>query len=65
LPYHSCRQVEDLQDISCCFEQRNLAVTSTIYTSVASSKVIKACFVHSRGCLSGNSSSKLPQVTTS
>jgi len=37
----------------------------TIYTSVASSKVIKACFFPSGGCLSGNSSPKIPVLTTS
>jgi len=65
LPYHSCRHVENLQDISCCFEQRNSAVTSTIYRSIASFKVIKACFVHSLGGFSANSSAKAPELTTS
>jgi len=32
---------------------------------VASSKVISAFFVHSRGCLLGNSSGKIPELTTS
>jgi len=36
-----------------------------MYASVAFSKVIKVCFVHSRGCLSGNSSTKIPELTTS
>jgi len=65
LPCHSCRHVENLQDISCCFEQWNSAVTFTIYPSVVSSKLIKACFVHSQGCLSGNSAAKIPELTTS
>jgi len=43
----------------------NWAVTSTIYQAVASSKVIEACFIHSRGCLSGNASVKIPKLTTS
>jgi len=43
----------------------NLAVTSTIHASVASTTVIAACFVHSWGGLSGNSSSKLPELTSS
>jgi len=65
LPCHSYRYVENLQDISCCFQGWNSAVTSTIYASVASSKVINPCFVHSQGCLSGNSSAKIPELTTS
>jgi len=32
---------------------------------VASSKVINACFIQSWGCLSGNSSAKIPELTTS
>jgi len=32
---------------------------------VASSNVINACFVHSQGCWSGNSSAKIPELTTS
>jgi hypothetical protein len=65
LPCHSCRHVENLQDISCCFQQWNSAVTSTIYASVASSRVSRACFVHSRVCLSGNPSAEIQQLTTS
>jgi len=65
LPCHSCRHVENLQAISCCFYQRNSGVTSTIYASVAFSKVINACLVHSRGCLSRNSSVKIAELTTS
>ena len=65
LPCHSCRHVENLQDISCCFWQWNMAVTSTIYASLASSKVINTCFVHPQGCLSENSSAKIPQLATS
>jgi len=40
-------------------------ITSTIYDSVASSKVFRACFVHSWGRLSRNSSAKIPELTTS
>ena len=40
-------------------------MTSTIYTSLASSKVIKACFVCSQGHLSRNSSAKILELTTS
>jgi len=65
LPCHSCRHVENLQDIRWCFYQWYSAVTSTIYASIASSKVIKARFVHSQGRLSGNSSAKIPELTTS
>jgi len=41
------------------------AITSTIYSSVASSKVVKTWFVHSLGCLSLNSSAKIPELTSS
>ena len=64
LPCHSSRHVEILQEISCCFQQRDLAITSTIYSSTASSKVIKSCVFHSWGCLSGNSSVKMSALTT-
>jgi hypothetical protein len=65
LPCHHCRHVEYLQEISCCFKHCDAAMTSTIDTSVASAKVIKACLVDSRGFFSGNSSTKLPELTTS
>jgi len=42
-----------------------VAITFTRYASVASSKVIKACFVHWWGCLSGNWFAKIPDLTTS
>jgi len=64
LPCHRCRHVEYVQEISCCLKQWDAAITSTIYASVASSKVIKACLVHSHGCLSGNWSVKIPELTT-
>ena len=41
------------------------AITSTIYASVAFSRVVKACFVHSRGFLWLNSSTKIPELATS
>jgi len=41
------------------------AVTSTIYTFVASSEGIKAYFVHSRGCLSPKSYPTMPELPTS
>jgi len=65
LPCHSSRHVENLPEICCCFEQWDSAITSTIYASVASSKVNTASFVHSWGCLIWNSSTKLPELTTS
>jgi len=40
------------------------AITSTMYASVASSSVVKACFVHFRGFLSLNSSAKIRELTT-
>jgi len=65
LPCHSSKHVENLQDISCCFRKWESAITSTIYASVASSKVFKASLVHSRWRLSPNSSAKMPELTTS
>jgi len=40
LPCHISRHVENLQEISCCFWQWDSTITSTMYASVASSKVI-------------------------
>jgi len=54
LPCHSSRHVEYLPEISCCFQFWHSAIISTKYASVAFSKVIKACFAHSRGWLSEN-----------
>ena len=65
VPWHRCRPVQYQQEISCCCKHWDAAITLTIYTSVAWSKVIKACFVHSRRCFSGNSSEKMPELTTS
>jgi len=64
LPCHLSRQVEYLQEVRCCFKQWDVAVTSTIITSVAFSKVIKACVVHWWGCLLGNSCVKIPELRT-
>jgi len=44
---HRSRQVEYLQQISSCFKQWDAAITSTIYTTIASSKVTKAWFLYS------------------
>ena len=65
LPCHRSRHVEYLQEISCCVKQWDAAITSTIYAFVVSSKVIKACVVNYRRCLSRNSSPKIPEITTS
>jgi len=65
MPCHSSRQGENLQENSCCFKQWVWAITSTRYTSVASSKVSKARFFHPRGCLSGNSSTIIRELATS
>jgi len=65
LPSDSSRHVENLHAISCCFQQCDSAITTTLYTSIASSKVIEACCVHSWGCLWGNSSGHIPELTTS
>jgi len=65
LPCHCSRQVEYLQEISCCFKQWDATITWTIYASVAFSKVINACFDQSLGSLSWNSSTKIPELMTS
>jgi len=65
LPCHHSRHVAYLQVISCSFKQWDAAITSTIYASVASSRVIKDCFIHSRGWLLRNWSAKIIQLTTS
>jgi len=65
LPCHSSRQVENLQEISCCFWQWDSAITSTIYASIVFFKVITAWFVHSWKWLSGNASAKILELTTS
>jgi len=53
------------KEISCCIYILDSAGTSAIYTSVASSNVVKACLVHSRGFLSLNLCAKIPELTTS
>jgi len=65
LPCHSSIHVDNLQEISCCLWQWELATTTTIYALVASSTVIKACLVHSRGCISRNLSATIPLLTIS
>jgi len=46
MPFHSSRHIENLQEISCCFKMWDLVITSTMYTSTASSKLFQACFVY-------------------
>jgi len=65
LPCHRSRHDDNLQEISCCFKQWDAAITLTIYASVASSRAIIACFIHSRGCFSTNSSVKFPELPPS
>jgi hypothetical protein len=64
LPCHWSRYVENLQEISCCFLEWDSGNTSTMYASVASSKVIQASFIHSYGFLSGYLSAKIPGLRT-
>jgi len=63
LPCHFSKHVEHLHEISCCFKQWDAAITSTICASVASSKGIEACLIHSEGCCSGNSAANIPELT--
>jgi len=53
------------KEISCCIYIIDSAIALTIYASVASSNVVKACLVHSREFISLNSSAKIPELTTS
>ena len=59
---HHSRHVKYQTEISCCFKQYNVAITSTIDASIPFSKVITACFTHSRGCLSGYWSANLQSL---
>jgi len=52
------------KEISCSIYILDSAITSTIYTSVASTNVVKACLVQSQGFLSLISSAKIPELTT-
>jgi hypothetical protein len=49
LPCHCSRHVEYLPEISFCFKQRDVAITATKYSSVASTTLIMGCLVHSQG----------------
>jgi len=62
LPCRRSRHVEYLHDIRCYCKQWDAAIISTIYASVAPSTVIKAWFVHSQGCSSGNSYTPMPEL---
>jgi hypothetical protein len=62
LPCHRCKHVELLQAIGCSFKTWHETIISTIDFSVASSKVIKPCFVHNQGCLSENWSANIPEL---
>jgi hypothetical protein len=64
-PCHHSRHFEYIQEICCCFKQWDEAITSTIYASIASSKVIEAYFVHFWGFLSWNLWAKIAELTTS
>jgi len=65
LPGNCTKHVEYLQEISSCFKQWKAAITWKIYALVAASKMIKAGFVHSWGCLSWNLSAKMPELSKS
>jgi len=65
LPCHRSRDVQYIPEICCCFEQCDAAINPTICPSLGSSIVNTACLVHSQGCLSGNLSVKMPEVTAS
>ena len=52
------------KEISCCIYILDSAINSTIYASVASTNVVKACLVHSWGFLSLDSSANIPELTT-
>jgi len=53
------------KEISCCIYIVDSAITSTIYASVESSNVVKACLGHCRGSPGLNSSAEITELTTS
>jgi len=53
------------KETSCCIYILDLAITSTLYTSVAFSNVVNAWLGHSRGFCSLNWSAEIPELTTS
>jgi len=50
LPCHSCRHVENLQEISYCIDISGSARTCIDFTSEESAEMVKACFVLLRAC---------------
>jgi len=62
---HGSWHVQNLQEIICCFEKWDSAYTSTVYDTLASLHVFKACFVFFWGRLSCNLTAKFPELTTS
>jgi len=48
-----------------CIYISDSAVTSAIYASVASTRVVRACCLNFRGCLIINSCKRIPELTTS
>jgi hypothetical protein len=67
LPGHGCRHVKNLLKFSCCnkYWTLGIAVTSIIYSSVASSKAFENVLVYSHGGVSENWSAKTLELTTS
>ena len=65
LSCHSCRHVENVEEISCCFEQCDSASTLTTYASVPSTMVIEVYFVHFRGFALWYLSMTIPELTVS
>jgi len=57
--------LKTFKEISWCIYILDLATTSTTYASVASTNMVEACLVHSRGFLSLNSSTKIPELRIS
>jgi len=51
------------KEICCCMYILDSTINSTIYASVASSNVVKACLVHSRRFISRNLSAKIRNLT--
>jgi len=65
LPWPIANSIENQQEVTCCMDILDSAITSTISASVASSNVVEACSVHCWGFLSLNSSTEIPELTAS
>jgi hypothetical protein len=65
LPCHSSRHVENLPEMSCCLQKWDSAITSTRCVSIPCPEECKAWLVHSWGCITWNSSAKIPPLRTS